>query len=179
VLLKENVRRNGYSNVTIVEAALADRSGPTQLHLSDPDSGDHRIEAPQDPRRTIDIEAIALDDYFGDDSPPVDLIKLDIQGAEWRALHGMKGVIRRSPSLAMVLELFPVGLAATVSSRDFLAYLGERFDQVYDLDWPGRVIAPADTKHLLTRYTVENGLHTNLLWVEPKGARPRASSSAE
>jgi len=56
------------------------------------------------PVTTIDdtVEALGL--------KRVDFIKMDIEGAEMSALQGMKGLIRSSPRLTMIMEYYPRGM---------------------------------------------------------------------
>ena len=89
-LLKLNVRQNGYSDVTLVPKAVAARSERRQLFRNLANRGDHRIYASSDGRESVDIETVALDEFFAGDPRPIDFIKMDIQGAEGEALAGMQ-----------------------------------------------------------------------------------------
>jgi hypothetical protein len=60
---------------------------------------------------------IALDDFFPPDQR-IDLVKMDIQGAEGMALAGMKRVIKSNPDLMIVLEFWPSGLREAGSSPE-------------------------------------------------------------
>jgi FkbM family methyltransferase len=63
-VLQKNVALNGYTNVELVQSAVADVSGCLTLHRSRANSGDHRLFAADDQRPTIDVNAVALDDLF-------------------------------------------------------------------------------------------------------------------
>jgi FkbM family methyltransferase len=43
---------------------------------------------------------------------PIDLVKLDIEGAEILALRGMRELVRRNPEINVILEFFPRNLAS-------------------------------------------------------------------
>jgi FkbM family methyltransferase len=45
------------------------------------------------------VRCIALDDYFSDPAQRLDVIKMDIEGAEGLALKGMANLIGRSRTL--------------------------------------------------------------------------------
>jgi hypothetical protein len=46
-------------------------------------------------------------------APRLDLVKVDIQGSEWRAIEGMRGLIERNPYLTLFFEYWPEGLRAS------------------------------------------------------------------
>jgi len=98
------------SNVRLSQSAVGERSGNSELYLSDKLNVDHRAYmARGDSRRTIPIEMVALDDYFKP-GERVDLIKMDIQGYELRALQGATRVLADNPDIKVLLEFWPYGL---------------------------------------------------------------------
>ncbi|MXV92198.1 MAG: FkbM family methyltransferase [Chloroflexi bacterium] len=63
--------------------------------------------------QTYRVRAIAIDDCLAEwGIDRVDIIKMDIEGAELTALRGMRRAIRRSPDLALVMEYNPSALQA-------------------------------------------------------------------
>jgi FkbM family methyltransferase len=128
----ENFRRlrsatRKFTNVRLWQAAVGERSGRSQLYLSDHLNVDHRAYLPEgDSRDTVPIDVIALDDYFrpGD---RVDLIKLDVQGYELHALRGANRVLQENPAAKLILELWPHGLRqAATPWPDLIAALEEK-----------------------------------------------------
>ena len=98
------------SNVRLSQSAVGERSGNSELYLSDKLNVDHRAYmAGGDSRRTIPIEMVALDDYFKP-GERVDLIKMDIQGYELHALQGATRVLTDNPDIKVLLEFWPYGL---------------------------------------------------------------------
>jgi FkbM family methyltransferase len=62
------------ANVRLSQAALGERSGKSNLYVSDKLNVDHRTYATQgDSRRIVPIDIIALDDYFFKSGQRVDL----------------------------------------------------------------------------------------------------------
>lgn len=116
-LIAASVSVNGLDHlVTLEKRALAERARTTTLVANVHWSGGAHLEtqvgaddAP-DPRRPVGtetIECIALDDYFPDPAQKVDVIKMDIEGAEGLALKGMAKVVDRSPNLRLMMEFCP------------------------------------------------------------------------
>ena len=98
------------ANVRLSQAALGERSGKSNLYVSDKLNVDHRTYATQgDSRRIVPIDIIALDDYFKS-GQRVDLIKMDIQGYELHALRGGQRVLQENPDINLLLEFWPAGL---------------------------------------------------------------------
>jgi hypothetical protein len=96
--------------VRLSQFAVGERSGNSELYLSDKLNVDHRAYmAGGDLRRTIPIEMAALDDYFKP-GERVDLIKMDIQGYELHALQGATRVLADNPDIKVLLEFWPYGL---------------------------------------------------------------------
>jgi len=97
-------------NVHVCQAAVGERSGKTMLYLSDKLNVDHRTYSTAgDARRALQIELMALDDYFKS-GERVDLIKIDIQGYELHALRGAKRILGENPDIKLLLEFWPYGL---------------------------------------------------------------------
>jgi FkbM family methyltransferase len=114
------------ANVRANAAAVGERSGKSQLYVSENLNVDHRAYAPAtESRLAIDIEMIALDDYFKPGAT-VDLIKLDLQGYELHALRGAKRVLSENSAVKLLLEFWPHGLeSAGVHWRELVQLLGE------------------------------------------------------
>ena len=99
-----NVTENGAANVVTVPLAVARTSGLLAFERPDLERG-YLSDRLSSNTSSLMIEAVSLDDYFRQQGwPTVDLIKIDIEGAESSALRGMTELSRRNPEMQVVLE---------------------------------------------------------------------------
>jgi len=170
-LLQKNVRANGYGNVLLNCAAVTHASGFVSLFLAGENTVDHRLSDPEGTRRSIEVPALRLDEYFARVESPVDFIKMDIQGAEAAVIKTLGPLVKRNPELILVTEFWPYGLDLHGSDpvdvlRDLTAF---GFD-LQELDERRREVRPVNPVELLARYTQENRRHTNLLCRKTSGS---------
>ena len=121
-LLTENISLNKLSKIIRAEnAAVADYSGELELYLSSYNTGDHRIYSTQSDdddifnagahRQSVRVAVLNLDDYLSEHGiSRVDLVKIDVQGAEMGVLAGMKKTLLSNPHLLLFTEFWPHGL---------------------------------------------------------------------
>lgn len=103
--LIRNIRRNDRVNVTAVNIAITGTSGWGCLALHRW-SDHHWVASGVGEPSGIRVQTVAMDDFFRSRGwPRVDLIKLDVEGAEHTVLQGMREVSRRNPQLQMIMEL--------------------------------------------------------------------------
>lgn len=133
-MLQQNLSANSYSFVTPVEAAISDKTEKICLFRSNAHFGDHRIyQHSKDQQGTALVQAYALDDFL-DPSQTVDIIKMDIQGAEGLALSGMTGLLERSQDIKIFMEFWPEGLLQTgYSPQNILNALVERGFLIFEI----------------------------------------------
>ena len=105
-LLRKNIEQNGYRNVTIVEKAVSDKTGTCTLYQSGFNTADHRIYHVSNSRKQVTIGCVALDDYFPTGTT-VDMIKMDIEGAEESGIRGMKRILNENQGVKFIVECWP------------------------------------------------------------------------
>ena len=165
-LLQRNVKLNGYSNVVLVNKAVSDKSGQAHLFLNNENTGDHRIFNPELDRRSLSIATTTLDDFFKDKEKRVDIIKMDIQGAEARAFQGAMKVIARNRHIKLITEFYPQALQQSeISAEEYLALLQKHTFKLFNIDEVKRTTKPVTNNQLLASYPLAPETFTNLLCV--------------
>ena len=133
--LRANLSLNGVLNVEVIESAVGDTDAETQLFRPVRDWHGHpSLHRHSDEWVSVGCRVSRLDTIFAD-LPRLDLLKMDIEGAEPAALRGAASTIRRlRPKI--VLERHDERLAAFGSSfsevKEILAAFGYRTARVLD-----------------------------------------------
>ena len=106
-LLEANVKRNAFQNVVIRPEALAERTGEVGFYPSTQASnqGISSIIPTDDRPAEITVPCSRLDDFVGNmGDRRIDLIKMDIEGAELQAIRGGRQVLGRSDGPPIIFE---------------------------------------------------------------------------
>ena len=135
-LLGETIRRNGYSHMSIVQAAVSDRSGSfafkvdeksgaaSQLTELFEESGESTIGRGYGLKLEIMVRTTTMDGEIAAGTPVPDLIKMDIESAECLALKGAQHL----------LDLGRTIIAFEGSSREAVNLLRARSWEVFVVD---------------------------------------------
>ncbi len=106
--LREHVRRNADDRIEIHPLACWDEQATLTFYEFDRDNvGIASLMARDNVpvKREVRVEAQRIDAVV---EPPVRLIKLDVEGAEWRALHGAEKLLFGSQPADLMVELNPL-----------------------------------------------------------------------
>jgi FkbM family methyltransferase len=103
--LKKNLARNGLSDrMTVWENAVGAEPGRVVMTGVD-GASNHIAEAGKAGPGSVDVEIKTLDDLLLDKVERVDVIKCDVEGAEYLALQGAKGILTRDhPDLVLEID---------------------------------------------------------------------------
>ena len=97
-LLSQNIELNNFFWVTAIKKGVADKNGHAKFYR-DPNNPCRHSLTPNSYEDMVTVEVTTLDNFFAEQTR-VDLIKIDIEGAEPAVLRGMK------KSLPVILNLF-------------------------------------------------------------------------
>lgn len=108
-LLVKNIAINGYTTIMAHQEALADKPGTLRLFTDRVNTGNPSLTAENVPASggSVEVAATTLDLFLS--RGRVDLIKVDIQGAEGLFFAGAYETLQRSP-LKILMEFWPYGL---------------------------------------------------------------------
>ncbi len=138
IQLRRHIQINGYSDrVTVLEIAATECDKTVPLYRHPWNMGESNICRKGEPSGTV--LGRRLDSF---NLPPIDVCKMDIEGAELMALTGMRETLSRSPNLRLVIEY----AEANGSGRLLIDFLKENFTTLQVLetlpDAPGNLIPP-------------------------------------
>jgi FkbM family methyltransferase len=162
-ILQQNLVLNRCANVTAYNLALSNQNNHVSLFLSGDNAGDHRIWQPDEPRPSVSVQAIVLDDFWAEATWKVDFVKMDIQGAEGVALHGMRQLLSRQRKMALVSEFWPFGLKRSGwSPGQFLKQLHDWNCNLFIIDEGNRLLRQV-TGEQLAALNPDQDVFMNLL----------------
>ena len=161
-LLRSNARsqRSGPAT-TLVQSAVSDGVGTTEMYPSPPNQGDHRIYASEAGRTSIRVPVTTIDSYFADHVLPPMLLKSDTQGSEPRIIRGSRQALSANLAAStVILEFWPRGMTASGESVDaFVADLAKLPHQPFLIDSEVGQIRPIDWQALAQRSKQELALN--------------------
>ena len=163
-ILQRNVVINGaHGYVTTYHRAAWSENTELEFNLRQQFAGNSSVGRLDDSGRQmlgdtempVKVEAVRLDDLLAGLGRPVDVIKIDVEGAEVHAFTGLEQTLAANPDLVVMFEWAraqiesvgdtPAALAALVDSYGFKLQLletGETIDTARLLDLPyGNVVA--------------------------------------
>jgi FkbM family methyltransferase len=125
-LLRMSIEANNFSNVILYPYAVSEKEGTLFFTSGGADSNGRIVTAAEQAAWQIElpqVKTVALDQLFPD-LPRLDVIKMDIEGAEPLAYQGMRQLIERHRPV-IILEFNPQLIKTTsgVSPAAFLADL--------------------------------------------------------
>ena len=105
--LQANIDLNGFSNVVTNQAAVSDRRGFVSLYIYDGlNTGKHSLSAHNASPASINVDCFTLDDYVATKGiPAIDVMKIDVEGAEYMVLAGGRGLLAGSIKPILFCEL--------------------------------------------------------------------------
>lgn len=161
-LIRSSISVNGLDNiVTLVQAGVAEREQEVDLVLDQNFSGRGHLNTIHDvSQKDIRhrVKCIVLDDHPGLRDVRVDAIKMDIEGAEGLALHGMGKLIERSPRIKIMLEFCSSMLDRYgINAQQVVEFLESRRFMCWSIGNDGKIF-PTSWKQVLAEdpYKIRN-----------------------
>ena len=115
-LLAQNLALNNFSHARALQSAVSDKKGTVRLFVDDANLGNPSIAQGNVPSKSksgfVDVPAISVDEFFASQNEPpprIDLIKMDVQGAEALVIRGATALLARDEPL-LLIEFWPLGL---------------------------------------------------------------------
>lgn len=125
-MLRHHVKLNGFEDrVTILEIAATEMQKPVSLYRNPQNLGESNII--KKGQLSGAVEGRTIDSL---NLPPVDICKMDIEGAEFLALQGMQRTLKRSPHLKLFVEY----AEAFGGSEALLSFLRANFSTLQVLE---------------------------------------------
>jgi FkbM family methyltransferase len=151
--LKTNVALNNFRNVTCVKLAVSDRTGATSFLAGHHVGAGHLADVGDGQGTQLIVKTVTLDEFVLDQNHrPPDFIKIDIEGAEGRALSGAERLLKECAPILLIDLHSPkqdLAVGKVLLNCKYEAYRSEGGSKVKDLSkaWPnpeglwGQVIA--------------------------------------
>ncbi len=95
--IKQNMSLNQLDNISPFQMAVSDRPGHAELHLSEDNTGGHRLHIPESNSKTSErVEVTTLKNIFDHfKNPVIDILKVDVEGSEQAILMAEPDLLKR------------------------------------------------------------------------------------
>ncbi|WP_369062388.1 FkbM family methyltransferase [Caulobacter sp. 73W] len=166
---------NGLSWVDLRDTAVGAKAGTLTFNVS-PIIGHSSLYAlPGDEQKAakkVKVKVVTLDEAIGPKTR-LDVVKIDVEGAELDVLEGMAGLLKANTDLAIIAEYGPshlerVGITPTAW---FKAFTSKGY-KAYAIAEPTGLVSPCDPKSL------EDVELVNIAFVKPGGAAAKRLGAA-
>jgi len=108
-LLIRNIKVNKYNNVVPVQKAVLNKGGKIKFFISEEHRGNSTIYDLGKGSKVISVNSLTLDKFVKGKIVP-DVVKIDVEGAEFLAIQGMDKIIKKNKDITIICEFFPDGL---------------------------------------------------------------------
>jgi len=140
--LRENAALNGFSNLTVVQAAVSDRPGTSRFQLAHSPEASSLYNTGLDAVGSVEVRLATLDHLATEVGlDRVDLIKIDAEGAEVAVIRGARHLLSRADAPRVIIEANPVTLQAAgesvASLRVEMENAGYAIEVIEEMPWRG------------------------------------------
>jgi FkbM family methyltransferase len=122
-ILQDNIGINGFEpegRATVYNLAVSDVEGAMKLAVYDNINGHNTFFPDNADDQTIEVKTVSLDHHLSH-LEHIDVVKIDVEGAEQWVLKGMKRIILNNPEIKIIMEFAPVHIKRSGSDpSDFI-----------------------------------------------------------
>jgi FkbM family methyltransferase len=108
----------GRKNVLTIQSACGEKKGTLYLYQSPDMNVDHQTYDSGESRHKIEVRVLSIDDFLKDKNQHPGFIKIDVQGYDCFAFHGMIKTVANAPDVLLIGELWPYGLKKAGADTD-------------------------------------------------------------
>jgi len=133
-LFEENIRLNGIKNISIFKGVASDKNGYERLNVEKEVEINHITHNKND-SNTVKVPSITLDTYIENNHiTEVSILKIDVEGAEMKVLHGAEKNIKRKTIKKILIELNNNNQFFGTSNKDIAQWLEDKGYRLYILN---------------------------------------------
>jgi FkbM family methyltransferase len=137
--MRRSIELNGYGSIELFEIALSDVTGEAALYLGDR-IAKHSLLPRKIEQDTITVTVETLDDFLeSTGSTQVDMMKIDVEGAELKVLRGGAATLSRPGPMILMVDIH----GGRVKPHEVWSQLVEYGFSVRSPDDPEREIEPS------------------------------------
>jgi len=152
-ILKENIAANGFEvkgNIHPYNLAVADTEKRILFSVYKGLSGHNNMF--DDTADRIEVEAVSLDHHIT--AEKIDIVKIDVEGAEYFVLKGMAEIISRNTDIKIILEFAPTHISkAGISPIEFIRFIKQLGFDIALIDGETGVLSRIENEKLISVYS--------------------------
>jgi FkbM family methyltransferase len=167
-LIEASRQVNGFDQLIVCQAAAGREIGVLGLHSTDSNGTTAPLDRAALLQDALTVPALPVDSLVPAQRP-IDVIKIDVEGAEYLALQGCETILRRWQPF-LVSEFSPDLLQSIsgINPVDYLHWLLDMDYRIGVIDREGKVTPPGDDPALImTQYTAAGVDHIDLACLPP------------
>lgn len=145
-ILTRNIELNGFNNVLPINKAVSDQNTTLPFYFrSETGTGGSLLKTDRTNEESVNVECVTIDDLL--DGRTVNVLKMDVEGFEPRAIIGMQRTLSQVDDLVLFLELAPDHLKRAGGNQiEYLKQLEQAGLQCQFISEDRRSLLPTSTE---------------------------------